>query len=187
MQTTAKADDTKNNNSIDNSRDAAETVDQLRSSLCEVMAEMLLSDAKLSWQYKVVERLFNQCFYIRIAPQRLEIAKKERRNPQVAENLQAFLNRSLHEAIPLYEYLTKELENKLLVRQRGDTTIGSGDDAADGNLEFIVPLLQSLYVNLGDLHRYANELPQALNMYERAVRLGPGHGHAYNQIAVYTR
>jgi len=48
----------------------------------------------------------------------------------------------------------------------------------------IVECLHRLYVHLGDLFRYSNNLQKAEAAYQRSARLGPGHGNPYNQLAV---
>lgn len=48
----------------------------------------------------------------------------------------------------------------------------------------IVSNIAQLELHVGDLYRYAKQLAKASQSYETSFRLAPGHGHAYNQLAV---
>ena len=59
------------------------------------------------------------------------------------------------------------------------TTVASNDST-----EGIVDCMTRLLVQIGDLYRYQENFAQAQDCYLRAATLGPGHGHAMNQLAV---
>jgi Ubiquitin carboxyl-terminal hydrolase/Est1 DNA/RNA binding domain/Telomerase activating protein Est1 len=201
----------KNKNSNNDAIAAAnEAVDRLRMPFFEIMTKMLLVDAEFLWHNNVVDRLFRYCFYNRIDPQRTKIMRAKRRGAKgkqlvELERLQVSLNRTLVGAFSHCEFLIENLEKKLLSPSSGYSQSGQEDvlctqqtqstygtattttttDDDQENLEFIVPVLNLLYIQLGDLHRYMTlQLTQAQACYEMAARLGPGHGHAYHQIAV---
>lgn len=67
---------------------SAKKVNELRVPLCEVFGDLLLTDANFSRQHDVTGRLWRQCFYSRIGPQRTKIAKATKRQKQTNAQLE---------------------------------------------------------------------------------------------------
>ena len=183
---------------------------KLRSHLCEVLSDVLISNPKVSLEKDCFQRLWRGCFYnpIKIWRQRVSREKRKRSSSLTAtqEGFQHFLS----EAVTLYEYLVLQYLTKLvpsttqqtMTQQSRDSTLYDRSQLEDtqydtqlttndsetvvsaDSLEGVVHGLYKLYIFLGDLHRYAEAYNKAEKNYLNASKLGPGLGNPYNQLAV---
>ncbi|GKY90794.1 hypothetical protein MPSEU_000052200 [Mayamaea pseudoterrestris] len=122
----------------------------------------------------------------------------------------------MEQSIGLYDYLVDAMQAKLADGYQGRVTNqqrDNGDDdysvtssqetideddmdkengstsqtnAATTSTTGIVSCLTRLYIHLGDLHRYSNDYSKAQTCYTQSAMLAPGHGNAFNQLAVLT-
>ena len=175
---------------------------KLRSHLCEVLSDVLISNPKVSLENDCFQRLWRGCFYnpIRIWRQRVS-REKRKRSPTLATTQEGFKH-FLSEAVTLYDYLVLQYLTKLVPSatqldltqqsrdifdksQLEDTQYASqSTEASEVSLEGVVHGLYKLYIFLGDLHRYAGACTKAESNYSNASKLGPGSGNPYNQLAV---
>lgn len=163
-------------NSLETTSDEA---NQLRIPLCETLSDILLTEPSSAVENDVPGRLWRHCFYNRIGPLRAIIAKHQRKHldaTKLQKNLQVFLA----ESVTFYEFLLDRLWNK--ITHHDDE--GESKDTSVTESPNVLPCLYLCYIHLGDLYRYSQQIPRAQESYTRAARLGPGHGHAYNQLAV---
>jgi Est1 DNA/RNA binding domain len=168
-----------------NDATSQKNINRYRMLLCELYADWILSDP-LSASVHAVGPLWRSCFYGRIGPARTRLQKEQRalekrKHENNTEALQASIKQQteslqvfLSEGITLYEYLCDKLQYELLQEQPNNHNDPSGR----------VPCLYRLYISLGDLYRYGSQYPPAIKSYHIAALLGPGQGHAYNQLAV---
>jgi tetratricopeptide (TPR) repeat protein len=167
---------------------------RLRSTLCETLADLVLLDAAFGVEKQVPERLWSRCFYTRIAPMRKQIASdRKRQKVERAEQVQHDLRMFLSESVNFYVYLVDKLEMKLTGVHESDSvmeTLSSDSTSVtitsmtNPSTHGVVACLYILNIHLGDLYRYADSLSEAEKAYQKAISLGPGQGHAYNQWAV---
>lgn len=158
---------------------------QIRVPLCDALANLLLTDPRFASENNVVGRLWTTCFYSRICLMRKHVMKKQRRN-QPSRDVQLSLTEFLGESLQLYNFLIQKLQERLVPP---DATTQSPQSSQDESLQYhssdgIVDCLCRLYVQLGDLYRYAESFEKAEVAYKRAAQFGPGLGHAMNQLAV---
>ena len=136
---------------------------------------------------------------------------------QTVQHLEQALHQFLAEAVTLYRYLVNHLQAKLLGQSAtfsqsqassasSSQTLSQSQDDDDEpspndqqEQEELTPLspttctdglvewIHQLHIRLGDLFRYSLQLSQAQHAYETATTLGPGHGHAWNQLAVVSQ
>jgi hypothetical protein len=166
---------------------------QLRIKVCEYLTDLILTDPSFACEHGIVDRLWRLCFYDRIRTLRASRDKLKRRGED-SERIEKALVTHLSEAISLYKYLIESLEDKLMKAYPAvsctqaseeesdddDTVHPSASKAPGGVMKCLVPMI----VQLGDLHRYGGETSKAQEAYHRAIHLGPGIGHAMNQLAV---
>ena len=186
---------------------SATKADSIRPALCEVLADMILTDPASAVQLEVDARLWRNCFYSRIAPWRTRIYKDKKRQNDFSKTQRA-LYHFLDEAIHLYIYIGDVLQGKLLgalsqtQQSQTQSSIMSDNSSPAEEPDSYIPheeetqplmsqdktgiveLVHRIYIRLGDLYRYYEQYDQAHTSYENAAALGPGHGHTYNQIAV---
>ncbi|VEU34921.1 unnamed protein product [Pseudo-nitzschia multistriata] len=184
---------------------------RLRSHLCEVLSDVLISSPKLSLEKDCFQRLWRCCFYnpIRIWRQRVS-REKRKRSPNLTTTQEGFKN-FLSEAVTLYDFLILQYLSKLCPSstqqdcsmtqqskdtyttydrsQLEDTQYASQSTTAiiaepAEQVEGVVHGLYKLYIFMGDLHRYAEAYNKAESNYLNASKLGPGLGNPYNQLAV---
>lgn len=164
----------------------------LRIKVCEYLTDLILTDPNFACQHGIVERLWRLCFYDRIRMLRGSRDKLKRKGEDFGK-VQDALMKHVSEAISLYNYLTETLEDKLMKaypalsgtqaseeESDDDASRPGASKAPEGIMKCLIPMI----VQLGDLHRYGESTSQAQVAYKRAIQLGPGIGHAMNQLAV---
>jgi len=177
---------------------------KLRSHLCEVLSDVLISNPQVALENDCFQRLWRGCFYnpIRIWRQRVS-REKRKRSPSLSTTQEGFQH-FLSEAVTLYDYLVlqyltklvpsstqmdmtqstcgdrSQLEDTQYASSQNDSTVASSGACLEG----VVHGLYKLYIFLGDLHRYAEAYNKAEANYANASKLGPGLGNPYNQLAV---
>ena len=67
-----------------------------------------------------------------------------------------------------------------------DKENGNSQASQTASTDGVVPCLTRLYIHLGDLYRYSSQTQKAEVAYQQSALLAPGHGNAYNQLAVVT-
>jgi hypothetical protein len=159
---------------------------RLRSHLCEILSDILISDPFIGTEKDCTGRLWRSCFYAPIGIWRSRISREKRKQGPNLASLELSFKKFLGEAITLYDYLALQYQTKLLP---GSSQGNSQDSTQDflpsgGSLEGVVPGLFRLYIHMGDLHRYAESFNKAENCYLSASKLAPGMGNPYNQLAV---
>ena len=87
---------------------------KLRSHLCEVLSDVLISNPQISLERDCFQRLWRGCFYnpIRIWRQRVS-REKRKRSPTLATTQEGFKH-FLDEAVTLYDYLVLQYLTKLV-------------------------------------------------------------------------
>jgi len=87
---------------------------KLRSHLCEVLSDILITNPKMSLEKDCFQRLWRGCFYnpIRIWRQRVS-REKRKRSPSLAATQEGFQH-FLSEAVTLYDYLVLQYLTKLV-------------------------------------------------------------------------
>jgi hypothetical protein len=87
---------------------------KLRSHLCEVLSDILISNPKMSLDKDCFQRLWRGCFYnpIKIWRQRVS-REKRKRSPSLTATQQGFKH-FLSEAVTLYDYLVLQYLTKLI-------------------------------------------------------------------------
>lgn len=181
--------------SSSNNNNNDERANRLRLPLCEIMADLILTDPSSCTTKDVPGRLWRLCFYTRIAHWRKRISADKKRGldtSRIEESLSVFLA----EGVTLYKYLIDKLRIKLAkkaglaVSETSTTSFSQGSMStmyappATESTEGVVPLLAACYLSLGDLFRYSQNLEQAEGAYQMSSTLAPGIGHAFNQLAV---
>jgi Telomerase activating protein Est1/Est1 DNA/RNA binding domain len=98
----------------------------LRVQICELLADLMLTDPLHASQHSVMERMWRKCFYVRISHLRAKLAayKRKQKHPSNESSsastsssiaaLEQHLVFFLGEAIVLYTYLVEKLEEKLV-------------------------------------------------------------------------
>jgi Est1 DNA/RNA binding domain/Telomerase activating protein Est1 len=161
---------------------------QLRIRLCELYSGCLLRNPAFSYKHNVLDRLWRNCFYQRIADERKEISRRKRKNAGSVPQATATFHKFLEEAIDLYRYLVKFYVS--LVSPENMSVDGSQsydlsqDDLDEDGKGAVVAILHRFEIYLGDLHRYGDKYQDAACHYEGAAMLAPGQGNPYNQLAV---
>jgi len=187
---------------------------KLRSHLCEVLSDVLISNPKMSLEKDCFQRLWRGCFYNPIRIWRQQVSREKRkRSPSLPATQEGFKH-FLSEAVTLYDYLVLQYLTKLvpsstqqeMTQQSADTlsiiqertqledsqyasqsTVNdslSSERVSTDSMDGVVRGLYKLYIFLGDLHRYAEAYNKAETNYLNASKLGPGLGNPYNQLAV---
>ncbi|GAX27053.1 protein SMG7 [Fistulifera solaris] len=167
---------------------------QLRIKVCEYLTDLILTDPRFACEYGIVDRLWRLCFYDRIRALRASRDKLKRRGEDFESDEKAFV-KTLSEAISLYKFMIESLEDKLMKAypavsgtQASEEEESDDDDTdrprASKSPAGIMKCLISMIVQLGDLYRYCGDTRKAQEAYYRAIQLGPGIGHAMNQLAV---
>jgi Telomerase activating protein Est1/Est1 DNA/RNA binding domain len=154
----------------------------LRVQICELLADLMLTDPLHASRHNVMERMWRKCFYVRISHLRAKLAAHKRKQKSNANNesssasttsiatLEQHLVFFLGEAIVLYTYLVEKLEEKLVewvaplsslrsgfgveAEESEDDEDGVDDDVNAPQARAAVECLHRLYICLGDLHRY---------------------------------
>ena len=175
--------------------------DKLRTPLCEVLSDLILTCPQIAAAENIPERLWRHCFYSKISLQRQLVQKHRRKvqkNGAVAHGglirAQSALKDFLTEAAGLYEFLFAKLQHMLPPTTESTTTGASNSPdwsldedtnmSTRDNTAGVVDCLQRLALQFGDLYRYSENLHKAQTYYFMAALLGPGYGHACNQLAV---
>lgn len=161
---------------------------QLRIRLCELYSGCLLRNPAFSYKNNILDRLWRNCFYQRIADERKEISRRKRKNAGSIPQATAIFHKFLQEAIDLYRYLVKFYISLVspadpLVEGSQSYDLSQEDLDEDGK-GAVVAILHRFEIYLGDLHRYGDKYQDAACHYERAAMLAPGQGNPYNQLAV---
>ena len=144
---------------------------KLRIQLCQYLSDIILTDPVVAIREESVNRLWRVCFYARINKLRVRINREAKKKGENKAALEDSLKRFLEEAIVLYEFMVKKLEESV-----------SGMSETDGHST--VACIYRLLIHLGDLYRYQRSDSKAEGCYMRASRLSPGRGNSYNQLAV---
>jgi len=163
---------------------------QLRSHLCEVISDLIITDPAVSREYDLPTTLWRSCFYFPICSFRKEMSKMKRKKGPTSST-RAFENqfkKFLSEALALYDYLSIQYQSKLIP---GHTQVDSQEDAQvpteSESTAGVVEGLYRLFIYTGDLHRYAESFDKATACYQNASKLSPGNGNPYNQLAVVSQ
>ncbi|GAX24121.1 protein SMG7 [Fistulifera solaris] len=166
---------------------------QLRIKVCEYLTDLILTDSSFACEHGIVDRLWRLCFYDRIRALRASRDKLKRRGENF-ETAEKALIKTLSEAISLYKFMMESLEDKLMKAYPAVSGTQASEDEPDddetdrpraskspaGVMKCLIPMI----VQLGDLYRYNGDTRKAQEAYYRAIQLGPGIGHAMNQLAV---
>jgi hypothetical protein len=161
---------------------------RLRSHLCEVLSDILISDPLVGIQNDCTGRLWRSCFYAPIGIWRNRISREKRKQGLNVASLEQSFKRFLGEAITLYDYVVLQYQSKLVPSANQgnsqDSTQESLQPTEPEQAEGVIPGLYRLYIHMGDLNRYAQAYNKAENCYLNAAKLAPGMGNPYNQLAV---
>lgn len=178
-----------------------QTAAALRSHLCEVLSDIIISDPVLSWENDCAGKLWRSCFYAPIVVWRKKLSREKKRQGSAVKSLEQNFKRFLSEALTLYDYLVVQYQSKILsntntargsVPEHSQLSAASSVEAVDpakqiDPVEGIIPGLFRLFIHMGDLHRYAENFSKAETYYVYASRLAPGMGNPYNQLAVVSQ
>ncbi|XP_064457733.1 nonsense-mediated mRNA decay factor SMG7-like [Ornithodoros turicata] len=164
---------------------------QLRTRLCWLLEELLLTDLEFALDKKVEQELWNCAFRNPISAFQAKVNdKKKRQNGET----QSMLSMLLETASGFYLQLLQKLCSVYNIGLRCHLS-----DSAYGVLKFernreqsaqkpkkssVLYICQHCLVHLGDIARYRGQSLQAENFYRHAVELGPRNGHPYNQLAL---
>jgi hypothetical protein len=160
----------------------SEKANQLRVPLCEKLSKIILMDAAYACEHNVCARLWSKCFYERISPLRAGIMKEKRKKRPCAKQ-ETLLAAFIGEGVTFFAYICDKLHLTLSGAAQDDFSMSQGGTTVSGppltppTLEGVVECMQRLYISLGDLYRYSQNLSKAESAYQRSARLGPGHGH----------
>jgi hypothetical protein len=161
---------------------------RLRSHLCEVLSDLLISDPVLATENDCSGRLWRSCFYAPIGVWRSRISREKRKQGPNLASLEQSFQRFLGEAVTLYDYLVLQYQAKLLPPSSQDSSQQSTQDSQLSEVPYscvgVVSGLYRLYIHMGDLHRYGEAYGKAEACYANAFKLAPGMGNPYNQLAV---
>lgn len=159
-----------------------------RGQLCGVLSDMLINDSVSSLENDIPGRLWRHCFYASIGLFRGRISREKKKRGPNLPSLEKQFKKFLSEGVLLYDYLVKQFHAKLMPPSSQESSQGSAQDSQLSELhspfDGVVCCLYKLYINLGDLHRYAEAYDKADYYYGYASRLAPGLGNSYNQLAV---
>jgi hypothetical protein len=168
-------------------KSAEETAAKLRSQLCEILSDVLISDPLLALEKECAGRLWRNCFYAPIGVWRSRVSREKRKQGANLAKLEQSFKKFLTEAITLYDYLVLQYQSKL---QPSNSQANSQDSSQESfrengaSTKAVVPGLYRLYIHMGDLQRYAQSYNKAEACYFNASKLAPGMGNPYNQLAV---
>lgn len=154
--------------------------------VCEVLADAILYHPTYAYRNSLLNRLWKKVFYSRISAVRIRI-QKERKNPTALEVAQKGLATNLEQGTQFYQYIKEQLVSRLEGDEKDQQDNDEEKSCIDEGTELddVVPVLAtSVLIHLGDLNRYAKKHDKAIEAYEMAAKLGPGHGLAYNQLGV---
>ena len=164
-------------------KSAEETAAKLRSQLCEILSDVLISDPSLALEKECAGRLWRNCFYAPIGVWRSRVSREKRKQGANLAKLEQSFKKFLIEAITLYDYLVLQYQSKLQPSNSQDSSQESFLENR-ASTEAVVPGLYRLYIHMGDLQRYAQSYNKAEASYFNASKLAPGMGNPYNQLAV---
>lgn len=164
---------------------------QLRTRLCWLLEELLLTDLEFALDKKVEQELWNSAFRSPIAAFQLKASdKKEHQNGEVQTMLSTLLETASGFYLQLLQKLCCVYDISLRCHLK-DSNFGilHLDRHDDLNTEkpkksSVLYICQHCLVHLGDIARYRSQSLQAENFYRHAVELGPRNGHPYNQLAL---
>jgi hypothetical protein len=168
-------------------KSAEETAAKLRSQLCEILSDVLISDPSLALEKECAGRLWRNCFYAPIGVWRSRVSREKRKQGANLAKLELSFKKFLTEAVTLYDYLVLQYQSKLQPSNSQANSQDSSQESFRDNLastEAVVPGLYRLYIHMGDLQRYAQSYNKAEVCYFNASKLAPGMGNPYNQLAV---
>mmetsp|Transcript_9997 Transcript_9997/g.15797 ORF Transcript_9997/g.15797 Transcript_9997/m.15797 type:complete len:838 (-) Transcript_9997:297-2810(-) len=172
---------------------------RLRSHLCEILSELVISHPLAASESDCSGRMWKSCFYAPIGVWRSRISREKRKHGASLASLEQSFQRFLGEAVTLYDFLVLQYKDKLvqLVHSTNQDTIHASTSTSPQDSQVsevsnaaaalgtaLVPGLHRLYIHLGDLHRYGEAYSKAEACYENASKLAPGMGNPYNQLAV---
>ena len=161
---------------------------QLRSHLCEVISDLIITDPAVSLEHDMATTLWRSCFYIPICSFRKEISKaKRRKENSPTRAFEHQFKKFLSEALALYDYLSVQYQSKLMQglpqADSQESSLTTEHESSFG----VVEGLYRLFIYTGDLHRYAEAYDKAIVCYLSATKLSPGNGNPYNQLAVVSQ
>mmetsp|Transcript_33380 Transcript_33380/g.80765 ORF Transcript_33380/g.80765 Transcript_33380/m.80765 type:complete len:794 (-) Transcript_33380:49-2430(-) len=174
----------------------AEISAEIQSRLCEVFGDILISDPLAAKRNNVADRLWNTCFYRNISQLRSKISRAKRHKDSKGVRIMTKeFDSHCAGGIKLYEFLESHFRDKILSQTNQSQTQDSGTqdssvDSVEGiskSIEGVVEIFARVYIYLGDLHRYGEKFNKAEECYYNAVKLAPGKGNPYNQLAVVTQ
>lgn len=153
-------------------------VTKSRMRLCEMHSDWIIEDPEAAATGNSVNRLWQKCFYERIALARKMIAKNKKKRIDSVESEQS-LKVFLNEGVTLMGYIIDRLKNRMITKAQEDDLDNDSTSRFGG-----VQCLARLYICLGDLYRYNGKLDEATSSYHNASSLAPGMSHCFNQLAV---
>ncbi|XP_029831478.3 protein SMG7 [Ixodes scapularis] len=164
---------------------------QLRTRLCWLLEELLLTDLEFALDKKVEQELWNSAFRSPIAAFQLKASdKKEHQNGEVQTMLSTLLETASGFYLQLLQKLCCVYDVSLRCHLKdsnfGILHLDRHDDlnAEKPKKSSVLYICQHCLVHLGDIARYRSQSLQAENFYRHAVELGPRNGHPYNQLAL---
>ncbi|CAN7937016.1 unnamed protein product, partial [Ixodes hexagonus] len=164
---------------------------QLRTRLCWLLEELLLTDLEFALDKKVEQELWNSAFRSPIAAFQLKASdKKEHQNGEVQTMLSTLLETASGFYLQLLQKLCCVYDISLRCHLKdsnfGILHLDRHDDinAEKPKKSSVLYICQHCLVHLGDIARYRSQSLQAENFYRHAVELGPRNGHPYNQLAL---
>ena len=126
---------------------------------------------------RVHKLLWKEAIYAPLSVLRKELKAVQRSSAQVARAREA-LRSSVAEGMAVLQ--SAELAVAACM-ERGGATVAAGDVA------HLVGAFSLLCIYQGDLGRYVDDLPRALERYHLASLLEPGSGYSHNQLSVAAR
>ncbi|KAL1420248.1 hypothetical protein MTO96_024468 [Rhipicephalus appendiculatus] len=164
---------------------------QLRTRLCLLLEELLLTDLEFALDKKVEQELWNSAFRNPIAAFQVKSTdKKERANGESHTMLSTLLETASGFYLQLFQKLCSVYDISFKYRLKDlDFGILQWVKHDDPNVEkpkksSVLYICQHCLVHLGDIARYRGQSLQAENFYRHAVDMGPRNGHPYNQLAL---
>ncbi|KAL3198600.1 hypothetical protein MRX96_014415 [Rhipicephalus microplus] len=164
---------------------------KLRTRLCLLLEELLLTDLEFALDKKLEQELWNSAFRNPIAAFQVKSTdKKERANGECHSMLSTLLETASGFYLQLFQKLCSVYDISFKYRLK-DVNFGILQWAKrdDRNIQkpkmaSVLYICQHCLVHLGDIARYRGQSLQAENFYRHAVDMGPRNGHPYNQLAL---
>jgi hypothetical protein len=103
------ANSMKNKNSMSEEKAA-----ELRTHLCEVLSDLIISDPVLALEHDGTGKLWRNCFYAPIGVWRKKLGREKRKQGPALKTLEHAFRKFLGEAMALYEYLVIQYQSKLV-------------------------------------------------------------------------